>query len=405
MRALVWNLSLPRYVAALATRRKVPSLMYGALSSLSLREVEAPTLPSPSWAVLAPRRTGLCGSDLAFLSFKASPTLSVFSSMPAVLGHEILADVVEVGAAARGVVREGDRVVVDPVLTCETRGATTPCARCALGSYGTCERHGDGRGTILGYSNEHPGGFSERMVAHASQLFRVADSIDDDRGVLTEPAAVAVHAVLSHRPRGAETILVIGGGIIAFLTLWALKELFPACRVALYATERYQLAVARSLGADVVLGDDGERDLLPAAARDLGTAELRPLVGRGFLGRGYDRVFDCIGSTASLDDALRVVGPGGTIVLVGAAGVLPKLDLTTVWTREIKLEGSVYYGYEQWKDARQRTFALTLELLAGTARPLGALVTHDFPLERYADAIRVNLDRRGSESVKAVLSP
>ena len=321
MRALVWNLSLPRYVAALATRRKVPSLMYGALSGLALRDVPVPVLPGPSWAVLAPRRTGLCGSDLAFLSFKASPTLSVFQSMPAVLGHEILADVVEVGPGARGVVREGDRVVVDPVLNCETRGVSTPCGRCAIGAYGTCERHADGRGAVLGYSNEHPGGFAERMVAHVSQLFRVSDAVDDDRGVLTEPASVAVHAVLSHRPQGSESILVIGGGIIAFLTLWALKELFPDCRVALSATERYQLGVARSLGADVALGEDGERDLVRAAARDLGTAELRPIVGRGFLGRGYDRVFDCIGSPASLDDALRVVGPGGTIVLVGAAGI------------------------------------------------------------------------------------
>ena len=405
MRALVWNLSIPRYVAALATRRKVPSLMYGALSGLSLRDVPAPVLPGPRWAVLAPRRTGLCGSDLAFLSFKASPTLSVFQSMPAVLGHEILADVVEVGADARGVVREGDRVVVDPVLTCETRGVEVPCARCVIGCYGTCERHADGRGAVLGYSNEHPGGFSERMVAHASQLFRVSDAIDDDRGVLAEPASVAVHAVLSHRPVGAESIVVIGGGIIAFLTLWALKELFPDCRVALYATERYQLAIARALGADVALGEDGEPEFLRAAARDLGTAELRPVVGRGFLARGYDRVFDCIGSPQSLDDALRVVGPGGTVVLVGAAGIVPKLDLTTIWTREVKLEGTVYYGWERWKDERKRTFALTLELLAGSKRPLETLVTHRLRLEDYGEAIRVNLDRRGTSSVKAVLSP
>jgi threonine dehydrogenase-like Zn-dependent dehydrogenase len=405
MRALVWNLSIPRYVAAMATGRKVPSLMYGALSSLAVRDVPAPVLPGPKWAVLRPRRTGLCGSDLAFLSFKASPTLSVFASNPSVLGHEILADVVEVGPGAKGTVKEGDRVVVDPVLTCETRDMSEPCARCSIGCYGTCERHADGRGAILGYSREHPGGFSERMVAHASQLFRVPDAVDDDRGVLAEPASVGVHAVMSHRPKGKESILVIGGGVIAFVTLWALKELFPECRVAISANERYQMAIGRSLGADVALGEDGQRDLLTAAAKDLGTAELRPMVGRGFLGRGYDRVFDCIGSKESLDAALRVVGPGGTVVLVGAAGIVPGLDLTTVWTREVKLEGTVYYGWEEWRDRRLRTFALTLELLASTKRPLGALVTHKFTLDEYEQAIRVNLDRRGTSSVKAVLSP
>jgi threonine dehydrogenase-like Zn-dependent dehydrogenase len=210
---------------------------------------------------------------------------------------------------------------------------------------------------------------------------------------------------MSHRPKGKESILVIGGGVIAFVTLWALKELFPECRVAISANERYQMAIGRSLGADVALGEDGQRDLLTAAAKDLGTAELRPMVGRGFLGRGYDRVFDCIGSKESLDAALRVVGPGGTVVLVGAAGIVPGLDLTTVWTREVKLEGTVYYGWEEWRDRRLRTFALTLELLASTKRPLGALVTHKFTLDEYEQAIRVNLDRRGTSSVKAVLSP
>lgn len=403
MRALVWDLSIPRYLATLATRRKVPALMFGRLSALSLRDVPAPARPGDDWAVLAPRRTGLCGSDLSFLQFKASPTLSVFSSSPSVLGHEILADVVDVG---RGVthVKEGDRVVVDPVLHCATR-ALPACARCTVGSYGTCTRHADGRGAILGYSKEYPGGFAERMVAHASQLFRVADGTDDDLGVLAEPASVAVHAVLSHRPKGAESILVIGGGIIAFATLWALRELFPECRVALFATEGYQLEIARSLGAGAALGDGGDRDLLRAAGRDLGTTELTPMMGRGFLATGYDRVFDCIGSRESLDDALRVTAPGGTVVLVGAAGVVPNIDLTTIWTREQKLEGTVYYGFEEWRGERARTFAITLELMAGTKLPLGSLVTHRFPLDAYEDAIRVNLDRRGTRSVKAVLSP
>lgn len=404
MKALVYELSIPRYVAALATRRKATSLLYGKLSGLSLRDVPAPTLPGDAWAVLAPRQTGLCGSDLSAIFFKMSPTMSVFASMPAVLGHEILADVVEVGSAARGRVREGDRVVVDPVLTCETRGQLA-CPRCQAGCYGTCERHGDGRGALLGFSREHPGGFAERMVAHASQLFVVPAAVSDDVAVQAEPAAVAVHAVLQHRPLGDESVLVIGGGPIAFVTIWALKELFPRCRVAVYATEAYQADIARSLGADVALGHDGPPDLLRSAARDLGTGELHPMVGKGLLRGGYDRVFDCIGSPQSLDDALRVTAPGGTIVLVGAAGVIDGLDLSTVWTRELNIEGTVYYGHETWPDARRRTFDITLELLAGTKRPLASLVTHKLPLERYADAIEINLDRRATRSVKTVLSP
>ena len=252
MRALMLDLSIPRYAAALATRRRVTSLLYGSLSSLSLRDVPEPTLPSGDWVKLRPRATGLCGSDLGAILYKASPTLTALKPLPAVLGHEILAEVAEVGPGARGVVREGDRVVVDPVLTCETRGAPA-CPCCERGVYGTCERHFDGRGALLGFSRELPGGFAERMVAHRSQVFKVSDTVDDDRAVLTEPLAVAVHAVLSHRPAGDETVLVIGGGVIAFATVWALKELFPGCRVVLSTTETYQDELARALGADQVL--------------------------------------------------------------------------------------------------------------------------------------------------------
>jgi threonine dehydrogenase-like Zn-dependent dehydrogenase len=302
-------------------------------------------------------------------------------------------------------VKEGDRVVVDPVLSCEVRGATQPCYRCAIGEYGTCQHHGDGQGPILGFSKQYPGGFSERMVAHGSQVFKVASSIDDDRGVLAEPAAVCVHAVLAHPPRDNERILVIGGGVIAFLTVWAIRELFPTCEVTLLAPEEYQRDLAKRLGAHEVLGDLPASKLLFEVARRLGSRELRPVMGRGFLAGGYDRVFDCIGSPASLDDALRVTGPGGTLVLVGAAGVSSNLDLTTVWTKEIKLEGTAYYGYERYKGERRRTFDITLELLEGTSRPIGELITHRFPIEEYAHAIEVNLDRRGTRSVKAVMSP
>ncbi len=402
MRALVWDVSVPRYVATLATGRRVPSLMYGALSSLVLRDdVPLPALPGDDWAELAPIQTGLCGTDLSFLQFKASPLLSVFESSPSVLGHEIVARVV---AAGRGVtsVREGDRVVVDPVLTCETRGLPA-CQECARGRYGTCERHSDGQGAILGYSRAYPGGFSERMVAHRSQLFRVPDSVDDDRAVLAEPVAVAVHAVMQNAPRDGEAALVIGSGIIAQATVWALRALHPSVRVAASCREPYQRALARALGAKVTLGDDGERDVRRAAAADLGARELVPKLGRGFLTRGYDRVYDCAGNAESLSTALSVVGAGGSVVLVGAAGKVPDLDLTTVWSREQRVLGSVYYGFEQHRGERRRTFEVALELLSDPATPIESLVTHKLPLERYREAIRVSLERRVSRCVKATL--
>ena len=88
--------------------------------------------------------------------------------------------------------------------------------------------------------------------------------------------------------------------------------------------------------------------------------------------------------------------------MVGAAGVLPPLDMTFLWNKELKFEGTVFYGNEDYKKEKRRTFDVVLDLLSDSHDGLAELVTHRFPLEDYARAIDVNLDRREHKSVKAV---
>jgi threonine dehydrogenase-like Zn-dependent dehydrogenase len=406
MRALVFDLSMWKYAVAKAVGPRVRRIFYGPGTCFDLRDVPEPVAPGDDWLTLRPIMTGFCGSDLSAIFFKYSPAMSAVSLSAgerAVFGHETLAEVVHVGANAKGRVKEGDRVVIDPVLSCEPRGLD-PCGRCAVGEYATCERAGTAKpkGVMLGACTEYPGGFSERMVAHKSQVFRVPDAVPNDVAVLAEPLSVAVHAVLRHPPKDGEDVLVVGGGVIAFAVLWAIKEICPGARVTLFTVEGYQLPIAESLGADRAWSPkDGS--LLTQAALATSSHVLKPVIGRRFLAGGFSRVFDCVGSKASLDDALRVTRGGGTIVLVGNSGVM-SLDTTFLWNKELKVEGTVFYGNEDFRGARARTFDATLELLGTTKKPLAQLVTHKFPLERYGEAIEVNLDRGVHKSVKAVFT-
>jgi len=409
VRALVFDLSLVKYLVAKAVGplvgRSARRLHRGPGSCFELRDVAEPERPHDDWVTLRPKLTGICGSDLGAIFFKMSPAMSAVSlsaGEAAVFGHETLAEVVEVGPEANGRVKEGDRVVIDPVLACDVRGEE-PCPRCAIGEYATCERVGTARpkGVMLGACVKYPGGFSERMVAHRSQLFVVPKAIPDEAAVLTEPLAVTLHAVLRHPPKPGEKVLVLGGGMIAFGTLWALRQVCPEVEVTLFTVENYQLEMARSLGAHAVWSPKGGA-LLDQAAAATRSRLLKPILGRGFLSGGFDRIYDCVGSHASIDDALRITRGGGTIVMVGAAGVLPPLDLTFLWNKELKIEGSAFYGHEEFRGTKRRTFEVALDLLGDTHASLASLVTHRFPLEAYEKAIDVNLDRREHKSVKAI---
>src|SRR6476469_2814656 len=231
MRAVVFDLNLVKYGLAKALGKRVPSLYYGKRSCLSLRDVPEPTLRGPDWVKARVEACGFCGSDLSTILFKMSPSLSPFSSMPCVLGHEIFARLSEVGAGARAAGwTEGDRVAIIPAFGCLVRGIDPACPACASGHPATCHRSGESLGSLapgytIGFHRDLPGGFSEMLVAHQSQLHHLPDSVPDSRAVLTAPLALGVHAVLKREPRADERILIIGGGMIAYAVLAALRLL------------------------------------------------------------------------------------------------------------------------------------------------------------------------------------
>ncbi len=405
MKGLVFDLSIPKYVLAKGLGGLYPKLHYGAGSCLSLRELPAPTLPAPDWVRLKPVMTGLCGSDMATLFFKASTQLEPFNSFPAVLGHEILAEVTELGPAARGV-EVGQRVAVDPLLPCRLRGIQPACKPCAAGQENGCEHTAEGclaAGLMLGFHKDLPGGMGTEMVAHPSQLHPLPQGVGDTLGVLVEPLAVSLHAVLKAPPKDDDKVLVIGGGPVAFAALWALRALGHRCHVTLLAAEDYQLALARRLGADEAFRVQDDVSEAREVARLTGARVYSPIIGPPALSGGFEVTYDCIGSATSVQDALRYTRALGRVVLVGAAGVLERVDWTTVWRNELTLLGSYVYGPERFRGESTHTFDLVLELLARREGPdPSVLVTHTFPLARYQDAITANLARARFQSVKTV---
>jgi threonine dehydrogenase-like Zn-dependent dehydrogenase len=359
-------------VKALVFERKPAKFVAGAIAGrvvagrgakhgpLALRDVEPPALPGPGWRRFRPRLAGICGSDLATIDAQSSRYFEPIVSFPFTMGHEVVGDL-----------DDGSRAVLVPVLHCATRGIEPACASCRSGRINHCERIAFGHlepGLQSGFCESTGGGWSLAMVAHESQLFPVDDDTSDEEAVLIEPAACAVHAARSVVADGGP-IAVLGAGTLGLLTLAALRH---TCRVGvpivMTAKHPEQKRFARELGADRVV-DPGE---LARAVR----SETASLVFGDHLTAGAPTVVDCVGSEDSLSDALRVVSPGGTVVVVGMPGHT-QLDLTPLWHRETALRGCYAYTLADFDLAR--TLVRSLDL--------GRLVTETYPLDRYTEAI------------------
>jgi len=231
-------------------------------------------------------------------------------------------------------------------------------------------------GLQSGYCADTGGGWSTSMVAHASQVHNVDDSLDDDSAVVIEPTACGVHAVLrAHVPPGA-IVAVIGAGTLGVIVVAALGRFAEAEHVVVAAKHPEQRALARRLGAHEVVAPS-------ELARAVRRAD-RCQVIRDRLSGGAQVVLDCVGSGDTIRQSLAIARPGGRVVLVGMPGTVD-VDLAPLWQREVELVGAYAYGTETLNGRAAHTFELAAELVA--AAGLGRLVSAHYPLEQYREAV------------------
>jgi threonine dehydrogenase-like Zn-dependent dehydrogenase len=395
MLALRYSKSVPRYLLMRAGAKRIRGLETGRFSPLQLEEVPEPDLPTPEWVRVKPLLSGICGSDLGTLSSENSPYFSPITSPPFVLGHEVVGVVAEDSANFRA----GERIVLEPALGCAVRGIELPCRYCAAGDHALCVNVAKGTiapGIQTGFCRDTGGGWSEgTLVAHLSQLHRVPEDVPDEAAVAIEPLACAVHAALRGDPD--ETALVIGAGSVGLFVVAALRQLARARRIICVAKHERQRKEALRLGADEVVHPKETYGTLPAM---LGTEAYEPEIGKPVVMGGADRVFECVGSAGTMEDAVRLARPGGEVTLVGMPSARSCLDMTALWFKEVNLAGSYAYGVEDYEGEKIRTFELALRI-APEVR-LETMVGPRFGLRRYREAIAAARSSGRNGHVKVV---
>jgi len=398
MKALYVKVTAPRMLATrmLAVLLKKRAY-FSPIAPLRQEEIAPAPLPDPHYVRVRNRLGGICGSDIHFVQadgdFRIAP-----AALPGIeriyLGHEMVGDVVEVGAEVKGY-KVGDRVAAQSLPgSCLGQGREPPCRYCAVGNYSLCEEARQQDPLSVG------GGHAEEWVAHEGRLFPVPDDVSDEQAVLLEPAACGLRGALRRRAQPGDRVLVIGCGTIGLMNLQSIRAVQSDCEITAVAEFDYQADMARKLGASniIMVGSDAYSEV----ARLTGGRLYRGRLGNRTVMGGFDIVYDCVGRPQTLRDALRWARSGGAVVLVGVYMAPMNIDLTSVWYSEVDLVGMYAHGGEDWQGERLSTFELVVRLLREGKLNFDGFITHRFPLSQYRQAFLTAMDQARSHPIKVV---
>jgi threonine dehydrogenase-like Zn-dependent dehydrogenase len=400
MLGLVFDPRPTRLAVAGVLSRLDPLWALSGPGPLSLRRLPDPEPPGPGWVTVEPRFTGVCGSDVTEATLQADwdNPLSGMVSFPHVMGHEVVASVLDPAATDFAA---GEMVVVNPWLGCAARGLS-PCPACADGLPPLCAHQGEplqgvsGTGIHTGNIRGLPGGMGTRMVAHQAQLHRLPDRLEAQAGVLADPVAVGLHAaeraLAGPAPPGDAPVVVLGAGTNGLAVTASLRRLGVG-RVLVSAAWPYQDALVRALGATTISHRPGEvvRRVAEATAGRIS----QPWRGLPWLvSGGAAAVVDAVGSAGTAELSLAIVRAGGRVVRVGV-GRARRTQATLTYFKEVAVVGS--NGY------RRPDLDTALAMLAGGDIAWREWLTHRFPLQEWRRAFRIAVRPQQHAAVKVSL--
>ena len=324
-----------------------------------IENVPDPRAPAAGEVVLEVIRAAICGTDAS--EWDHGPILC---RPGVVLGHEFVGRVVALGAGVTDV-RVGDRVVSGAGISCGH------CYWCVRGRTNLCAEY-----RTLGLQVD--GGLAEYVTSPASICRLVPDACGDDAAAMTQPLAVALHALSRVAQAPDETVAVIGaGGIGSFIIAGASRRAVEG-RVVAVDIDADRLATASALGAS---------ETVDATGRDLSDLLLE-LSG----GVGFDIVIEASGAPHAPAAAIAGARRGGRVLLVGLHGEPRAINLTPMILREIDIFTTVAHVCDS-------DIPAALEVLAGSdvaAVTVGPRISLDALVE---DGLRPLAERRAAGKI------
>lgn len=288
------------------------AIVYHGPKTLVIEERPVPAAAADE-LIIKVQAVGICGSELE--GYLGHSSIRV---PPLVMGHEFSGVVAEAAQGAKGLTA-GSKVIVNPLISCGM------CDRCALGKPNICRNR-----EIIGI--HRPGAFAEYVAVPAANAFPMPQQMDASLASLAEPLAISIHAAkLGFQPFG--DLLIFGAGTIGLLTLQVAQNM-GVRKVMVTDINPARLQYAKQLGAEIA-----EPDQLP------------DLAGKFFSPGGLDTIIDCVGLAATREQAMRLVNPGGKVIMVGLGSDLSALPMNHLVRQEIMIFGSYTYTKAEFEQA------------------------------------------------------
>ncbi len=312
------------------------------LRQMAVQETAQPEITSPRSVLLRVETVGVCGSDVHY--YKTGRIGPVRARYPEWTGHECAATVVATGEGVKHL-RVGQRVAVDPLIRCGK------CDQCLAGREHTCRSQG-----FLGSPGQATGALAEYIVMPESSCYVVPDSMTMVQATIVEPLSIGAYAQRLAGMQPGAKIAILGSGPIGLCVLLACRA---ACDCKAYVTDLLdeRLEVARHCGAGW-LGNASRIDIVSAIQ------EVEPL--------GVDYVFECAGQQETLDQAVEVLKPGGTVLVIG----IPEADRVSFNIHDLRRKEVRLQNVRR----QNRCIKAAIDLIASGTINVDQLVTHHFPL-------------------------
>lgn len=326
---------------------------------IEFKEVEKPVLDNSNEVLISVKKIGVCGSDIHVYHGKHP-----FTPYPVIQGHEYSGEVVEVGKDVKKV-KIGDKVTGRPQLVC---GECGPCER---GDYNICNHL-----KVQGFQS--PGVAQDYFVLPEKRLLKLPRGMTYEMGALVEPAAVAAHCTKKAGDLMGKNVVVVGAGPIGNLVA--------------------QFAKAR--GANVLITDLSDFRLKKAMDCDIPhtgnptNEDFHISAERAFKGKGFDIGFECAGVEIALDTLVQNINKGGDIVAVAVYGDRPRVDVSILGDRELKLIGTLMYKHSDYEEA--------VENIENGNIKTSPLITKHFSFDKYLEAYQY-IDNQGAETLKVII--